>query len=92
MARMIRLCAVQKEGELHAMGATFFSTAGGSVRYSMIQTSADWILGNTNSPDLLKPFAGFVEIFYDKRASSMKSTVLVGHLVHMLPFRSSKTY
>lgn len=66
----MRLRKSEKEKLLHTMYTNFLRTLEDRVRQRVLQTSANRVFWNGNSPDLLKAFVGFVGISSEKTATS----------------------
>lgn len=59
----VRLCTVQKERVFHQMHASFFRTLEGRFRQRVVQSFADQVFWNEDSPDSWRAFVRIVQIF-----------------------------
>lgn len=75
---------------LHSIDISYFSALEGRVPYRVLRSSADRIFWKKDSPELLRLFAGSVQIFSDKTVMIFKSFVLIVILVHVVLLISDK--
>lgn len=84
----MQFSTTQKERELKPMDMSFSRTSESRVRHRVLQTSADEIFWNGDSPGLLRSATGFVKLFSVRTATILKSSTLVAYheLVALLNF------
>lgn len=83
---------LKKGRALHAMDTRFSRTLKDRVRQRVLQTFADQIFLNEDSPVYPRAFVGFVQIFLDKRAKTVKYIRTFSLSVHVVLLNFSEDY
>lgn len=77
---------------LYAIDMSFAGVFQDSARQRVVRTSADRLFFNRDTTDLTNSFAGFVQIFLNETATSLKSPTLVSYPVDVLFLNYRKDY
>lgn len=82
----------EKERVLQPVETSFFGRLEGRVCHRLLQTSADQVSWNEDSPDLSRSFLGFVELVSNKAATNLKRSAIVAYSVHTVLLDFSKEH
>lgn len=77
---------------LQRLDMSWVRTLKNRVPQQMLETYANQIFWNEESPDLRSSFAGFVQIRFDKAGTSLRHPALFAYAEHTMLFIFSKAY
>lgn len=90
MEEKMQLRTAKKERVFHPIDMSFFSTLEGIVRQRVLETLANRVVWNEDSPDIPRSFIWFVLVVSDKTVMSLKSFTLVTHPLHAVVLNFGK--
>lgn len=86
----MRLRKEEKERVLHPTDTNFVKMLEDRVDQVVLGTSINQVLWNEDPPDTPRTFAGFVRIFSENTATSLKGSALVSYQEHLVLFNIRK--
>lgn len=82
----------EKEGAFHSTNKSFCRTSEGRFRQRWFRKSANQLFWDEDQSDLPPSLVGFVQIFPDKAAASLKCSVPVAYPMHVALLNFSQEY